>query len=72
VDVFGRGLQEHILAKIRETTLQQIGMACFEIVVHAGIGEGKATDWLEGIIEKAKVQQYKVASVMCGGGGETL
>lgn len=72
VDVFGRGLQEHILAKIRETTLQQMGMACFEIVVHAGIGEGKATDWLEGIIEKAKVQQYKVASVMCGGGGETL
>ena len=71
VDDFGRGLQGHVLAKIRETTLQQMGMACFEIVVHAGIAEGKATDEMEGIIEKAKIQQNKVASVICGGGGET-
>jgi phospholipid/cholesterol/gamma-HCH transport system ATP-binding protein len=71
VDGFGRALQERVLAKIRETTLQQMGMACFEVVVHAGIAGGKATDELEGIIEKAKAQQYKVASVMCGRGGET-
>jgi phospholipid/cholesterol/gamma-HCH transport system ATP-binding protein len=71
VDGFGRGLQERVLAKIRETTLQQIGMACFEIVIHAGIAEGKATDEIEGMIEKARMQKFKVASVMCGGGGET-
>jgi phospholipid/cholesterol/gamma-HCH transport system ATP-binding protein len=67
---YGRGLQEHVLKKIRDVAQQYVGMGCFVISVNAGLTEASATDEIGEMIEKARKEQQIVATVLCGSGGE--
>jgi phospholipid/cholesterol/gamma-HCH transport system ATP-binding protein len=65
---FGKGLQEHVLEKIRNVTKQYAGIGCFDISVNAGLTETSATDEFDELIEKARKEQQIVATVLCEGG----
>jgi GGDEF domain-containing protein len=71
LESYGKGLQEHVLEKIRYVTQQFIGMGCFVIAVNAGLTETSVTDEFDEVIEKARKRQQIVAAVLCEGGDES-
>jgi phospholipid/cholesterol/gamma-HCH transport system ATP-binding protein len=70
LDSFSKGLSEEILPKIEQEARKSAGTECFDILVHAGVGEGTATDTIDGIIETAKKQWRIMAQFRCNGGGD--
>jgi phospholipid/cholesterol/gamma-HCH transport system ATP-binding protein len=67
---YGKGLQEHVLEKIRNVTQQYLGIGCFIISVNAGVAEARASDEFGEMIERARKKQQIVATVLCEGGGK--
>lgn len=67
---YGRGLQEHVLEKIRDAAQQYVGVGCVTMSVNAGLTEASATDEFEEMIERARGSRQIVATVFCEGGGE--
>lgn len=69
---FALGLEQKALPDIQELTMRKMGVeACFEIFVFAGITEGRFSDDIEQIIERAATKQKVIAIYQCGKEGSS-
>jgi len=70
LDTFARQLQERAFSDIQAMIRANMGdNMCFNLSVKAGIIEGKSTDDIDRIIDKAESSQKVVAVYRCDQGG---